>query len=159
MTVQEVMTERVIWCSPGTNLAAAAALFWENNTGALLVLDDEGKLSGILTDRHMCIAVGTRNRRPSELKVEDVMQNKVLTCKATDHIRAAVHLMRRANVRRLPVVSDHGAVEGIVSIDDILMNVQRDYGNVDAISYREMLHSLQSIIRRIDPPESQSAAA
>ena len=87
------------------------------------------------------------------------MEDVVITCKATDSIRAAVHLMRKARVRRLPVLSDRGAIAGIVSIDDILMNVQRDYGNADAISYAEMLHSLQAIISREDQPESQPAAA
>ena len=159
MRVQDVMTEQVVSCKPDTNLAAVAALFWENDCGAVPVIDDEGNLSGILTDRHMCIAIGTRNRRPSDLKAEDVMENTVVTCRSTDHIRAAVHLMRQAKVRRLPVVSDHGAIKGMISVDDILMNVQRDYGNVDAISYAEMLHSLQSIISRVDRPESLSAAA
>lgn len=159
MIVKDVMTERLVWCRTDTNLAAVAALFWEQDCGALPVLNENGELRGMLTDRHMCIAVGTRNSKPSELTAGDVMEEVVVTCKPADHIRAAVHLMRNARVRRLPVVSDEGAVEGIVSIDDILMNVQKDHGNVDAISYAEMLHSLQAIISRADLPIRQAVAA
>jgi CBS domain-containing protein len=159
MTVGDVMTEQVATCLPETNLAAVAALFWENDCGAIPVIDARGNIAGILTDRHMCIAVGTRDSRPSELTAGDVMEDAVVTCNATDHIRAAVHTMREAKVRRLPVVSKQGALAGLVSIDDILMNVQRDHGNADAISYAEMLHSLQAIVSRVDRPDKQAAAA
>ncbi len=153
------MTEEVAFCKPETNLAAVAAMFWESDCGVLPVINDRGELSGILTDRHMCIAVGTRNERPSDLKAADVMENAVVTCKPTDHIRTAVFLMREAKVRRLPVISDFGTVAGMVSIDDILKNVQRDHGNVDAISYAEMLHSLQKIISHSARPGSKAVAA
>lgn len=159
MTVNDVMTKQVAWCTPDTDLAAVAALFWDHDCGTLPVLNEDGELKGILTDRHVCIAVGTRNCAPSALTAGDVMQQGVVTCRPSDHVRAAVHLMRQANVRRLPVISEHGVLEGIVSIHDILMNVQKEHGKAEAISYAEMVHSLQALVSRLDRPASQSVAA
>ena len=69
MKVQEVMNRAVASCRPDTSLAAAAALMWEHNCGQLPVVNHEGKVSAVITDRDICIALGTRNQRACELKV------------------------------------------------------------------------------------------
>jgi CBS domain-containing protein len=159
MRVKDVQTEAVVTCRPQTNLAEATQLMWENDCGSLPVLDDDGKVTGMLTDRHICMAMGTRNARPSELTAGDVMEKVVITCKSSDHIRAALRLMREAKIRRLPVLGAEGHVEGILSIDDIVLNIRRDYGNADAISYGEMITALETIFCRDERLNSQSAAA
>jgi CBS domain-containing protein len=58
---------------PTTDLASAAARFWRADCGVLPVVDHDGKLVGIITDRDICIAVGTRDRLPSNLVVAEVM--------------------------------------------------------------------------------------
>jgi CBS domain-containing protein len=159
MRVRDVLTEAVITCRLETNLAAAIALLWENDCGTLPVLDHSGKLAGFLTDRHICIALGTRNARPSDLTASDVMESVVVTCKSSDHIRAALQIMGQAKVRRLPVVNENDAIEGVVSINDIVQNIRRDHGNADAISYGEMMTALQTIFARSDRLSCQAAAA
>jgi len=159
MRVKDLQTEAVITCGLETNLAEATQLMWENDCGSLPVLADDGLVAGMLTDRHICIAMGTRNARPSELLAGDVMERVVVTCHSSDHIRAALRVMREAKVRRLPVVSETSQLEGILSIDDIVLNIRRDYGNADAISYGEMITALQTIFTREERFNSQSAAA
>jgi len=159
MRVKDIFTEAVITCKPETNLAEATELMWTNDCGSLPVLDDAGKIAGILTDRHICIAMGTRNARPSDLLAGDVMENIVVTCNSSDHIRAALGIMRQAKVRRLPVLGETGEMEGILSIDDIVLNIRRDYGNADAISYGEMITALHAIFTREERYAAQAVAA
>jgi len=57
--VQDLITSNVKSCRPETSLAAAAVDMWENDCGALPVVDGEGKVIGLITDRDIAIAVGT----------------------------------------------------------------------------------------------------
>ena len=66
------------------NLAEVTALMWENDCGVLPVLNETGELAGIVTDRDLCMALGTRNVRPSDLCVRDVFKDHPLVCKSSD---------------------------------------------------------------------------
>ena len=67
MKVKEVMTQSAVCCRPETNVGAAVELMWVRNCGMLPVVGNDRKLVGIVTDRDICIAMGTRNRLPAEL--------------------------------------------------------------------------------------------
>jgi CBS domain-containing protein len=109
-----------VCCRPDTNLAAAVELLWVNNCGMLPVVGNNGKLEAVITDRDICIAIGTRNRLPSELTVQEVATKNAITCKPDDEIHEALHTMARKQVRRLPVVDHAGVPQGILSMDDII---------------------------------------
>ena len=102
MKVRDVMTQQITICRTETNLAAATALMWDNNCGALLALTDSGELAGIVTDRDICIALGTRNARASELTVRDVVGTSSLTCQSSDDILTALLIMQQAKLKFLP---------------------------------------------------------
>lgn len=162
MTVRDVLTERVATCQRGTNLAAASALMWENDCGVLPVLTETGELAGILTDRDICIALGTRNRLPSEVTVREVMGTSPSICKPTDDIRSALQTMRAAKVRHLPVVDENGVLEGVVSISDIVLSARRGFltaGSATGVSNGELITALQAICSRADHISIESAAA
>ena len=162
MTVRDVLRKPVTTCQPETNLAAASALMWENDCGVLPVLNETGELAGILTDRDICIALGTRNRLPSEITVREVMGTSPLICKPADDIRSALEIMREAKVRRLPVVSENGVVEGVVSISDIVLSARRGFamaGTASGVSNGDLVTALQAICSRTDSISTRSAAA
>jgi CBS domain-containing protein len=162
MTVKDVMTEQVTTCRPETNLATAVALMWENDCGVLPVLADTGELAGIVTDRDICIALGTRNRLPSEITVREVMETTTLICKATDDIRSALQIMRVAKVRRLPVIGENGLLEGVVSLSDIVLSARRGLlmaGSATGVSNGDLVPALQEICSRASRIPIQSAAA
>jgi CBS domain-containing protein len=123
MTVRDVMRNPVTTCRTETNLAAASALMWDNGCGALPAFTETGELAGILTDRDICIALGTRNARASDLTVRDVVETRQLSCKPSDDILTALLIMHQAKIRILPVVDEAGVLEGLVSIDDIVSSV------------------------------------
>ncbi len=124
MKVREVMTRDVHCCTPNTNLAEAVAAMWAANCGALPVLD-EGKLKGVLTDRDICIALGTRNRPASEITARDVVWREPATCMMEDDLATALSIMRRAHVRRLPVINTAGVLKGILTMHDIAARAKK----------------------------------
>src|ERR1035437_9873526 len=121
MQVQDIMVRDAKSCRMDTNLAAATAIMWNSDCGALPVLDGGEKVVGMITDRDICIAAGTRNWIPSEIKVSDVVPQKVYTCAVEDEIHAALKTMQAQKVRRLPVVGKDGLLQGILCLDDIVL--------------------------------------
>jgi CBS domain-containing protein len=148
MKVSDVMTSPVATCLPETNLAQAAALMWEHDCGVLPVLAVTGELVGVVTDRDICIALGTRNIPSSDLSVRDVIQDRTLICKSSDDIHVALQTMRGGKVRRLPVVNDDGHLQGIVSIDDVVLLADSDGKMGSAISYADVVTTLRGIYER-----------
>src|SRR5207249_11540387 len=73
MRVGDFMTSPAVFCRPEANLAAVAALMWDKDCGALPVVSEDGKVTGMITDRDICVALGTRNKRASEVTVRDVI--------------------------------------------------------------------------------------
>jgi CBS domain-containing protein len=112
---------------------------WEGDCGVLPVVDD-GELVGIVTDRDMFIAVGTRDVRATHVRVGAVATRRVSTCGPEDDVEAALAIMKGAAVRRLPVLDDRGRLVGIVSINDIAF--------ADAVNPNHVVDALQAICAR-----------
>ena len=115
MKVRDLMTKTVASCRADTNLAAVGAAIWEHDCGVLLVIDESGKVTGIVTDRDICIALSTRGGRSSELTAGEVAISPVLTCEPDDDVYSALKTIREERIHRLPVVNRGGALEGILS--------------------------------------------
>ena len=144
MKVRDVMMRTAARCYPETNLAAATEMMWARNCGMLPVVDASEKLIGVITDRDICIALGTRNRLPGEIAVKDVARVKIYYCKAQDDIREALRMMAEHRVRRLPVVNEAGEVEGILSMDDAVLHA--DIANRAAeLSAEHVMNALKAI--------------
>ncbi len=140
MKVRDIMTQDVQCCGPGTNLAAASATMWTHDCGALPVVED-GKLAGIITDRDICIALGTRNRLAAEVAVGEVATRSVQSCAPDADVHTAMAAMRRAKVHRLPVVAD-GRIEGILALNDIIEAVEQRFGEID---YEDVLNTIKAV--------------
>lgn len=125
--VKYVMSKDVISCSPHRNLAELGALMWEFDCGAIPVVDTRGELVGIVTDRDVCIALTTRNKPASEIFVGDLMEKNVYVCSAEDSIGEAIEIMRKAKVRRLPVIDKKSRIlQGIITLSDILVRADEN---------------------------------
>ena len=142
MKVQEVMTQDVKACFPDTNLAAAAALMLQNDCGVLPVVVDGGNPVGVITDRDIAIAVGTRGRQPQDIRVDEVMNGPLVACAPDDDVHTALKMMRKEKLRRLPVVTDDGVLTGILSINDVVLHAQKD--NKD-LGYDDVVSTFKAI--------------
>jgi CBS domain-containing protein len=145
MRVQEIMRKLPKSCGPGTNLSAATEVLWSGGCGALPVVDASGKVIGIITDRDICVAVGTRDQRPSELVAEQAMSRKITTCRPSDDIHAALKVMRASKVRRVPVVSDAGKLVGMLCLSDLILYARHDDGSRPELSDEHVMGVLKAI--------------
>jgi CBS domain-containing protein len=136
------MVKDVRFCRPETNLAEAARIMWSGDCGALPVVERNGQVVGMITDRDIAIAVGTRNRTPSEFTVFEVKLNprELYTCAPEDDIHDALRTMRTQGVRRLPVVNS-GALRGMLCLNEITLNASRR----GDISYEDVVDTLKAI--------------
>jgi CBS domain-containing protein len=89
------------------------------NCGILPVVDNTDKVIGMVSDRDICLSLGTRDERASDVRVEEVYTKKLYSCGPEDDLETALDIMGTNHVRRLPVVDERGKLVGIVSIDDI----------------------------------------
>jgi CBS domain-containing protein len=145
MKVRDVMIPNPTPCRPETNLAEAAALMWQHNCGALPVLDERLRVVGMITDRDICIALGTRNRRAAEVSVSQVISGKLFACSSENDIHGALRCMQEYHVRRLPVITDDGHLEGIVSIDDIVLNARWAETHRVDLSFFDVIRTLRCV--------------
>ena len=153
MKVKDIMTTELKTCTPDTTVAEAAHLMWDGDCGILPVVDD-GVLVGVVTDRDMYIALATQNARAAQLRVGAVATAKVETCAPEDDVRTALTAMKRARVRRLPVVGFGGTVMGLLSVNDVLRAAAagKDVANEDIVE------TLQAICARHHPAPHVVAA-
>src|SRR5688500_13769352 len=122
MKVKKLMTDEVELCHLEDDLAKAVEIMWRRDCGAVPVINGDMRVVGMITDRDICIAAGSRSQKPSEIKIGEVVTNRnLVTCSADETAEDALKKMRRKQLKRLPVVSQNGALIGILSITDILL--------------------------------------
>lgn len=141
MRVEEIMTKDVCPCGPDTNLASAAQIMWTKNCGCIPVVEDDGRVIGIVTDRDLFLALGTNNHRPAEVVLRDFMAKDPVLCDPDSDVRAALQAMAQRQLRRLPVVNQAGQLVGIVSLGDIALRAH------DEISM-DTLNALRAVCDR-----------
>ena len=157
MKVQDIMTKEVSFCNPGTNSAVAAEIMWKRNCGALPVVEDHGRIVGMVTDRDLFIALGTSNRNASDLPVGEIMNQDVSTCTLSDDVRAALKTMAQRKLHRLPVVNKAGELKGILSTDDVILRAEADgLSNEDVVKMMKAICDRQSD-RKASPPEASAS--
>lgn len=122
MQIKQVMTTNPTTCLPGTDLAEVVRKMWEHDCGFVPVVDAGGKVVGVLTDRDICIASATRRLLPEQLTAAEVMHPAPIhTVHANNTAERALALMRQFRVRRLPVVDDQDLLQGVVSMNDLIL--------------------------------------
>jgi len=119
--VRTVMTKDVVACQPHSNLAEVATQMWHRDCGALPVVDALGHVAGMVTDRDICIAVAMKGRPADRISVQEVSTGQLFAVAPDDDLQTALNLMTTHQVRRLPVIDAHGALVGIVSMNDIVL--------------------------------------
>ncbi|GAA2274557.1 CBS domain-containing protein [Nonomuraea roseoviolacea subsp. roseoviolacea] len=117
-TVADIMTARPAAVEAEQPVSVAAALMRDNDAGAVIV-NDNGRVSGIITDRDIAVRVVAADKGPGT-PVREACSPSVETVGPDTSLDQAVQLMRTNAVRRLPVVEGGKAV-GIVSLGDLAM--------------------------------------
>ena len=153
MKVQDIMTRDAEACSASGDLATAAMIMWRNDCGVVPVVEEpHRRVIGLLTDRDICMACATQNRRASEISVGEVITGQVYACAPKDDVKIALRTMAERKVRRLPVIGADGALVGMLSLNDVVLHTQRAGGRVaGAITPADVLDAYQSICEHLQP--------
>jgi CBS domain-containing protein len=115
--VADVMTNASVTDSPSDSLRSAAEMMWRQQTGSLLVMDDD-RLLGIITERDVMKAIA-QGHDVDKSAVSDIMTTNVLTIPPEMTLHEAARHMAARWIRHLPVVRD-GKVVGVVSQRDLV---------------------------------------
>lgn len=159
MKVKEVMTPnaKAIWLTE--SLADAAQLMWENDCGVLPIIKDGRKVIGMITDRDICMAVAMRDWNPSGVSVEEVMTGQVFSVNTEDDIDQALQAMQEHKIRRLPVVNAEGELEGILSMNDVVLHASSAGDKAsDSIAYEDVIKTFQAICQHPVPAAAAASA-
>jgi CBS domain-containing protein len=124
--IRDVMTTNPQTLPESTIVREAAEAMRANDIGDVVVVDDNGNLSGILTDRDIVVRVVAEGRDPRATRIGDIASRDLTAVSPDDPVGRAVQLMRERAIRRLPAVEKHKVV-GIVSIGDLALD--RDPGS------------------------------
>ncbi|HLC43125.1 MAG TPA: CBS domain-containing protein [Methylomirabilota bacterium] len=129
--IGDVCTKPVVTVQADTTVEEAARLMRAKNIGALVVTNN-GKPKGILTDRDITVNVVARGQDPAAVHVGDVMQKNLSVIREDKGILDATRVLSQKGVRRLPVVDKKGKLHGIIALDDLLMLLGSEMGLVSA---------------------------
>ena len=94
------------------------------NIGAVLVID-EGKLSGIFSERDYARKIVLKGLHSDDTLVKDVMTSNVITVEMEDKLEVAMQIMSDKHIRHLPVM-EGGVLNGIISINDVVSSIIKE---------------------------------
>ena len=155
MNVKDAMMTAPARCTPGINLGAAVEILWNGNCGILPIVDEHERVISVITERDICIALGTRNRLAGEITVGEVATHRAICCSPDDDVRSALAKMVQAKVRRLPVVNAEGKLEGMIAMDDVVAPiVLKDSGRGNQPTSQD---ALSKPLRSSDSPASHQS--
>ena len=143
MKVRDCMTKKVISVGAAEPVSVAARLMARYNVGTLPVCRVDGGVSGMLTDRDVVLRCVAANKNPDQMKVGQIMSNRVVSVSPETELPKAAALMASEQVRRLPVVHQNQLV-GMVTLADVSRQ------NAYSAHAAESLAEITSGIRRME---------
>jgi CBS domain-containing protein len=112
--VGDFMHRGVHTCREGAALAEVARTMGDGNCGFLPVVDGDGRVVSVVTDRDVCLAIGL-----GDIALGASSVHEAFTVREDDNMTHAQDLMRLHRVRRLPVIDGTGRPIGVLSISDL----------------------------------------
>jgi len=141
MAIGEICNREVVIVAREAPVSEAARLMRQYHVGDLVVVDELAGLRrpvGIVTDRDIVIEVVAMEVAPETLRVGDIMSAELATVRETEGVYETIRYMRDKGIRRLPVVDRDGWLQGIVTLDDLLILLAEEMGEMARLIGREM---------------------
>lgn len=128
------MVSDVVTVDPDRTVAQTTEVMKREGVGCIVVCEQE-KPVGILTDRDVALFSGTGEVDPAETPVSDIMTKEVFSLTMGKKINDATIMLRDHGFRRAPVVDEQGDLKGILTLDDIILHLADE------------LHDIADVIR------------
>ncbi|WP_269850880.1 CBS domain-containing protein [Methanosarcina horonobensis] len=119
ISVSEVMNKAVIVMDIESNIPSIAKEMASRDAGSVIITEN-GKAMGIITERDLVKGIVAEDKRPSEVNASEVLSSPLITVEPATSVIKASQIMLRANIKRLPVL-ENDTIVGMVSNTDILM--------------------------------------
>ena len=118
--IGEVIEGRPLFhVDPTDTVRQVAQTMSERNIGCIAVIDDDGHLVGIFSERDVLTRIVAEGRNPDDTLVSNVMTKEIIVADPSENVNDALQKMRDRNFRHLPVVKS-GHLIGMISIRDLL---------------------------------------
>jgi CBS domain-containing protein len=117
LDVEEIMIKKVVRIASDATVKDAANLMNHHDIGCLIVADD-GRVSGIVTERDVLRRVVAASKDPEETSVSDVMSKPLIVGGPSMYVEDAARQMFRKNIKKLPIV-ENGELVGMLTLSDI----------------------------------------
>lgn len=137
MSVGEVCNREVVVVGHEADAGEAARLMREFHVGDLVVVERHGDGNvpiGIVTDRDLVVEVMAQGIEAGSVCVKDLMVQPLETAVEEDDLLEVLHRMRSKGLRRMPVISTEGLLEGILTVEDVLDLLSEELMDVVALS-------------------------
>lgn len=123
--IEQVMQIDIVTAIASDSVYNVAKLMEEENVGSVLIVTEDYKLLGIITDRQIVLSVVSKGLSPNEIKAKDIMTKHPITIFPDTTCKEALDIMGDYGYRRLPV-EKAGKLVGIVSLSDISPLIEFD---------------------------------
>ena len=128
MSLGKMLARKVVTAGPKDSLAQAAKLMEQNNVGAI-VITEQNRPIGIVTDRDLALGALVHGFSAND-HIQTVMAYPASTIREDEGVLDATQQMMELGVRRLPVVDKLEHLVGIVTLDDLLLLLSRELHNI-----------------------------
>ena len=151
MSLQRFCRRAVITLSPTHTIADACNVLQEQNIGCIVV-EDGGKLCGILTDRDIALQVGRHEYDPRQTAVKEIMTTHPTSIPVDRTLHDLTALMHREHVRRVPIVDEEQHTIGLVTLDDLLMLLSEEFSDMSQGISAALFGRPQKTEEEVTPP-------
>jgi CBS domain-containing protein len=140
MTVARILKNRAgadpVSVAPDTRVGDAVRILSEKRIGTVIVLNSDGGLEGILSERDVIREIGRRGAEVLDEPAEALMTRKLQTCEATETAQRVLERMTEGRFRHMPVMKD-GALFAMISLGDVVK-----YRLEEALTERDALEDM-----------------
>ena len=117
-SIRDIMTSNPSTIEPDNSIVEAARIMKQQDAGVVPVTEN-GRLTGMVTDRDIAIRVVAEGKDPQSTTVQEVASKNLVTLDPEQDLDEALRLMAQHQVRRLPVVEEDGRLVGVVAQADV----------------------------------------
>jgi len=122
MQVRDVLRSkggRIISIEPEATIGEAIAQLVQNNIGSLPIVDPEGRLVGIFSERDVLRGIHNNGERYRSMRVSEVMTRDPVTCNLDDDVNDVMGQMSERRIAKVPVLGESKLI-GIISVGDVI---------------------------------------
>ncbi|WP_171446636.1 CBS domain-containing protein [Corallococcus carmarthensis] len=147
LTARDIMTRQVRTARRDSSLREVAQLMRDEDCGVVPIVDAEGRLLGLVTDRDLALRAFTGQRAVDGLRAADVMTEDLEAVLPEEDLHGVIELMGRRQVRRIPVVEPDDRLVGIIALGDIASRADQDEELQEALERISSRRSFWSRLR------------